>query len=232
MNADTFRVIRERDLADFEIRTLPAETLAGADRERVLALFDASYRQANHAYFEKSIHTLRYLALAMHGEALAGFSLSDARVLDLPRLPETVVSLAGICCIDPAHRRRGLFVALERSGSLAAGAPPSERYLTCGRMAHPASFRLMTHNPTAVPKRGVAITPWQQEVGAAIAAVYGVPAFDPETFVCHGSGAPVGYPNIDMQVDDAEWEVFRGVDRDRGDSLLGMAWVPDGPPGW
>ena len=224
--------MKEPDLSGLEIRTLRAETLAGADRERVFALFDLAYRDANHAYLDKSTHTLRFLALAMQGDVPAGFAISDARVLDLPRLPQTTVSLAGICCIDPAFRRRGLFIALERAAALGANVPLAGRYLMCGRMAHPASFRLMTQNPSVVPKRGEPITPWQQEVGAALAAVYGSPGFDPETFVVKGAGAPIGYPRIDMELEPAEWDVFAQVDRDRGDSLLGMAWSPDAPPGW
>src|SRR6185295_20347056 len=42
--------MKEPDLSGLEIRTLRAETLAGADRERVFALFDLAYRDANHAY--------------------------------------------------------------------------------------------------------------------------------------------------------------------------------------
>ena len=222
----------QRDLSDFQIRTLPAESLAGEDRARVFALFDAAYRQANHAYLEKSLHRLRWLSIAMHGDVPAGFALSDLRVLDLPRLPQTTVMLAGICCIDAAFRRRGLFRSLERSASQMSGITPVGRIMTCGRMAHPASFRLMTQNPSHVPKRGVPITPWQQEVGVAIAEVYGAPGFDPETFVCKGTGEPIGYPVIEMELEESEWEVFRPVNRDRGDSLLGMAWIPDAPEGW
>ncbi|MDP9238930.1 MAG: hypothetical protein M3P30_16305 [Chloroflexota bacterium] len=220
------------DLNGIEIRTMRAETLTGDDRTRVFALFDIAYRQANHAYLEKSLHQLRFLALADAGDVLAGFSLADMRVLDLPRLPPTVVSLAGMCCIDPTFRRRHLFGALEGAASQAAGVAPQGRYIRCGRMAHPASFRLMTQDPSAVPKPGVPITRWQQEVGATIAATYGVHRFDAETFVCIGSGEPIGYPDMEMRVEESEWEVFRPVNRDRGDSLLGMAWYPDAPEGW
>jgi hypothetical protein len=99
-------------------------------------------------------------------------------------------------------------------------------------MAHPAAFRTLAINPTVVPKPGVPLTAWQREVGQAIADVYGVETFDPETFVCVGTGKPIGYPVIEMQVESPEWEVFRPVNRDRGDSLLGLAWSPDAPPGW
>jgi hypothetical protein len=91
--------------------------------------------------------------------------------------------------------------------------------LSCGRVAHPASFRTMTWNPSHVPRRGVRPTAWQKEIGALIAAAYGVRSFDPETFLCAGGGAPVGHPVIDMDLRPEEWDVFAPVNRDRGDSL-------------
>jgi hypothetical protein len=68
--------------------------------------------------------------------------------------------------------------------------------------------------------------------GSAIAEAYGVRDFDPETFVCIGGGTPTGYPRIEFDVEPHEWEVFKPVDRDRGDALLAIAWVPDYPPDW
>ena len=57
--------------------------------------------------------------------------------------------------------------------------------------------------------------------------------FNPQTFAVRGSGVPIGYPVVDMgDVAPGEWEVFRDVNRDRGDSLLGIAWTPDPPEGW
>jgi hypothetical protein len=98
-------------------------------------------------------------------------------------------------------------------------------------MAHPGSFRTMSANPTVVPRPGIHPTPWQQAVGAAIAAAYGS-GFEPETFVCRGSGAPIGYPLIELDCTPEEWELFVPVDRSKGDSLLGISWSPDAPPGW
>jgi len=83
-----------------------------------------------------------------------------------------------------------------------------------------------------VPRRGCRPTAWQQDVGAAIADAYGVHAFDPDTFVCHGAGVPIGYPIMEMDLRPEEWEVFGPVNRDRGDSLLGLCWWPDAPEGW
>lgn len=223
---------REPDLTGITITTKPTSELTDADVATMMALFDMAYRDANHAYLEKSFGNLRFAAIATQGDTPAGFALSDMRVLDLPRLPATVVSLAGICCIADDFRRRGLFVALESAAGRCAGITPTGRFITCGRMAHPVSFRLMTQNPTHVPKPDAEPTEWQQEVGQAIADAYGVPLFDRRTFVCHGSGVPIGYPRLEMELQPEEWRVFEHVNRDAGDSLLGMAWVPDGPEDW
>ncbi len=223
-----------RDLGDFTFTVKEAAELTAADRATVHALFDVAYRQANHAYLDKSLGRLRYIATAMRGDTPAGFALGETRIMDLPRLPDSLVTLAGICCIAPEFRRRGLFGYLERL-ALGAGFRPEyadRRRLACGRMAHPASMRTMGSMKSIVPRYGVEPTPWQQEVGAAVADAYGVHAFDPRTFVCIGAGTPIGYPVMEMDVTDDEWRVFAPVDRDRGDALLGIAWMPDAPPGW
>jgi len=224
--------MRERDYSEFEFRLLETKSLPAAETETVLSLFERSYRQANRAYLEKSLGRLAHLAIALHQGRPAGFALAEVRVMDLPRLPAQVVSLAGICCVDAPFRRRGLFGRLEGLALGASRPPAAERRLSCGRMAHPASMRVISRNPTVVPKPGVRPTRWQQEVGQAIAEAYGVHAFDPETFVCLGAGEPIGYPIIEIEAEPGEWEVFRPVDRDRGDALLAIAWSPTAPPGW
>ena len=224
--------VRERDFSEFTFRTVPTDAVTAEERALMLRLFDACYRQANHGHLEKSLGRLRYVSFAHEGEQPAGFGLADARVLDLPALAQQTVVLGGLCCVLPAFRRRGLFGELMRRAVLAAEPPARERSLTVGRMGHPGAFRGLARNPTVVPKPGVRPTPWQQEIGQMIADVYGVDTFDPETFVGIGAGTPIGYPVIELEAEPHEWEVFRPVDRDRGDSLLGIAWGPDAPPGW
>jgi len=218
--------------AAFEFDAVATSTLGEAARARILALFRASYREANAAYLERSFARLRFIATATSADGLAGFALGEMRIMDLPRLPQQAVALAGMCCVDDRFRRHGLFRELEMRAFMAAGVAFGPRVLSCGRMAHPASFRTMTLNSTHVPKRHIQPTPWQQEVGAIIAQAYGVHGFDPETFVCPGSGIPIGYPRIDMDVRPEEWDVFAPVNRNRGDSLLGLCWFPDAPEGW
>lgn len=222
----------QRGLSSLTFRVVETDKASPEDLQKVLGLFEMNYRQANRAYLEKSLQTLRYLALAEDEGTAAGFALGECRVMDLPRLPAEVVNLAGICCITPEFRRRGLFRVLEYHAFMAADLPVHTRRLTCGRMAHPASLRGFGRHPTLLPKPRVRLTPWQQEVGRAIAAAYGNQAFDPETFVCIGTGEPIGYPVIEFDVEEWEWEVFKPVNRDRGDSLLAMMWTPDAPPGW
>jgi hypothetical protein len=224
---------RGRDVSDFTFRTLPSGELSADDVELIMGLFASNYREANRPYLEGSLGKLKYTTIAMHGDTPAAFALAEARVIDLPRLPRQLVTLAGICCVAPEFRRRGLFGEVEQRSMRASNVdftPP--RFLACGRMAHPASFHLMIRNRAAVPRPGHTPTEWQRAVGSAIAEAYGVASFDPETFVCKGTGVPIGYPIMEVEGTTEEWELFRAVDRDRGDSLLGISWTPDAPEGW
>lgn len=217
---------------ELEFEVLESTSISARHRERLLGLFQANYSAANPVFLEKSLAVLRQVAFAYHeGEAI-GFAMGESRWMDLPRLPEQLVNLAGLCCIAPDFRRRGLFGELtKRAMSLDAPLEQTRR-LFCGRMAHPAAFRTIARLAKTVPSPGVRPTPWQQEVGRAIAETYRVFDFDPETFICMGDGRPIGYPRMEFDVEPWEWEAFASVDRDRGDSLLAIAWLPDDPPGW
>lgn len=219
-------------MSAFDIRMVPTADLTPGDRDLMFALFAANYRDANLPYLEKSFGVLKYAAIATEKGTPAGFALAEMRVLDLPRLPQTIVGMAGICCVDAAFRRRGLFGGLEGTAMGGAGIRPEGRYLSTGRMAHPATMRTMARNASVVPMVGVPITEWQRAVGRAIADAYGVVEFDDETFVVRGSGVPIGYPVMEIDVEPEEWLAFERVDRDRGDSLLGVCWHPEAPEGW
>ncbi len=218
---------------DIDTRVVRTDALTKDDLDVVHYLFDQSYRQANHAYLEKSFSRLRYIAIAVVGETPAGFAVADTVETDLPRMSgPKVVNLAGICCVAPEFRRVGLFRKLE---GLAAGASgvsrAGKRILVCGRMAHPASFRTISRSPAVIPKYGVPLSDWQKEIGLRAAELYGV-NLNPETMVVIGEGVPIGYPIIEQDVTDEEWLPFQAVNRDRGDSLLGITWSPDAPEGW
>jgi hypothetical protein len=223
----------ERDFSAFDFRVWQTDSVPEEVFRQVQGVFAENYREANQAYLEKNLGKLRFLTTAHDREGcLAGFALGECRVIDLPRLPASNVNLAGLCCVSPAFRRHGLFGQLE---GLALGAykpPPAERYLSCGRCAHPASFRNFFRNADAVPHLGKIPSEWQQEVGTAIAAAYGSPGFDPLTFRVRGSGVPIGWPVIEIEATPEEWEIFKPVDRSKGDSLLGIAWNPGPPEGW
>jgi hypothetical protein len=220
------------DLSGFDFEVQDVASISARHSERVLGLFRANYRDANPAFVHKSLSVLGHLAFAYHGGEAVGFALGESRVMDLPRLPEQLVGLAGLCCIAPDFRRRGLFRELSRLAMDWDAPSEHTRRLFCGRMAHPAAMRNMARLASVVPRPGVRPTPWQQEVGRAIADAYRVFDFDPETFVCIGEGRPIGYPRIEFEVQPQEWEAFAGVNRDRGDALLAIAWFPDSPPGW
>lgn len=212
----------------FEV--VEAAALTAARRAQVLDLFAAGYRDGDAAYLAASMERLRRVVLALDGEVLAGFGLADVRVLDLPRLPRTLVRMAGIACVAASHRRRRVMVGLMGRGLMSEA--PGARSLVTGRMAHPATFRMMTALPHAVPRLGLTPSPWHREIGAGLAAAYGAQAFDPDTFVCRGRGTPIGWPAVEIEATPEEWALFAPVDRARGDSLLGFAWLGDPPDGW
>lgn len=220
-------------LGDIDICVIKTEALNNHDLGMAHQLFDISYRQANHAYLEKSFSKLRYIALAKIDETLAGFAIADTVKTHLPRMGEPqIVTLAGICCVDPKYRRIGLFTKLEVSAADGSGLlKPANRVLMCARMAHPVSYRTIRKYPSAIPKYGVPLAAWHRDMGIKVSELYGV-NLDPKTLLVIGDGSPCGYPNIDCEVIEQEWLLFKTVDRDRGDTLLGIVWVPDAPEGW
>ena len=223
----------DRDFSAFEFRVWQTDSVPDEIVQQVKVVFAENYRDANETYLDKNLGKLRFLTTGHHRDGrMAGFALGECRVIDLPRLPAAVVNLAGLCCVSPDFRRHGLFGRLEGLALGAYAPPPAERYLSCGRCAHPASFRNFFRNLAAVPHRSHAPTEWQKEVGTAVAEAYGSPGFDPETFVVKGSGIPIGWPLIEIEATPEEWEMFAAVDRTKGDSLLGIAWAPGPPEGW
>ncbi len=214
------------DIKDIDLRVTSTEALSSDDLARVHELFNHSYHQANHSYLEKSFDRLRYISLAVFREELVGFGVADAVESKLPRLTEPqIVLMGGICCVASNYRRIGLFNKLEKTALEASDMMrPAPRYLACGRMAHPASFRVISQTPAVIPKFGVPLSAWQKEIGLKVAELYGV-TINPETLVVIGDGSPCGYPKVSSEVAEEEWLPFKTVDRDRGDSLLGITWV-------
>ncbi|MEM9844993.1 MAG: hypothetical protein AAF965_09360, partial [Pseudomonadota bacterium] len=143
------------------------------------------------------------------------------------------VALAGMSCVDPAVRQRGLFAQMALHVLHAGGNVPADRpYLFCGRMAHAVSYRTIAKmSPACVPAPGVVLSDWHRETLEAAAAAFGVSVEVPSGVV-KGPGRPVGYPKLAYEPTDAERALFEGVDRARGDSLLTVAWLPNAPDGW
>lgn len=222
------------DTTGLDLTVRATQQLPSADRDSIHALFDRCYRNANHDYLETQLDTLRNAATLRRsaGGELVGFALGDTRQVDLPGLPDQTVSLAGLACVQPDYRRRGLFVTLENTALAHNAESHGSSPLLAGRVAHPASLRPFTAMPSAIPRPDETPTQYQQDVGTAIAALYRVEDFDPSAFVCKGNGTPIGEPVIDIDATEDEWQRFAIVDRSRGDSLLALVWNPGPPDAW
>jgi hypothetical protein len=162
------------------------------------------------------------------------FALADARLAEMPGFEEPQsVLLAGIACVHDEYRRGGMFSMIAVGAARGSGLleRTGGRFLACGRMAHPVGFRSMKRLHKPLPDGERMLSPWHLDVAAAVAKLYGV-RLRGDSLVVAGSGRPIGYPRIEIEVDSEEWLPFADVDRDRGDSLLGLAWAPEAPAGW
>jgi len=215
-------------------RVVESAALEAADLAGITALFDQNYDRANHGYLKRSFTKLRYTAMAEVAGRMVGFAVGDAVRTELARCegPQGV-AMAGIACIDPDYRMQGLFTSLSIAAIAASGAVSEhDRLLFTGRMAHPITYRTMVNRAaSAVPRAGVELSDWHKEVGLQVAALFGV-TVDPETFVVRGEGEPIGFPRLSYEPTPEEGQLFRLVDRTRGDSLLAISWMPTAPEGW
>lgn len=228
---------RKRSTPDLDVRIVRVPEMAADERAAIFEIFDASYRDANHEYLQRSLDRIGMASLAMVDGRGVGYAISHARWMELPGFEEPqLVVLHGMRCVVPEYRHRGVGGVTNRAADeamkaeLAAIGRSHERQLVCGRYGHAARAGGRS-DPGSVPRLDVRPTVWQQAVGLAVAEAYGS-TLDPETFVCIGSGTPIGYPNEEFEPTEAEREAYAGVDRDRGDNLLVINWVPDPPPGW
>lgn len=209
-------------------------SLSPSETAGIQALFASNYDQADPGYIDKSLRTFSYIAVAMHSGSMVGFGFGETRIMPLPRLSETeVVAFAGMSCVDPSVRQRGLFSLMAAHVLGHDGKLPSDRpYLFCGRMAHALSYRTISkQSPACVPSPGATMSSWHRDVLLAAAEALGV-VVNPESGVVRGAGKPIGFPKIDFEPTPAEQSLFNHVDRARGDSLLTIAWLPQPPPGW
>lgn len=220
--------------SELEFCTANTNELNNNELSMIRDFFDKNYLQANQQYLASSLKALRKISMALDRGRLVGFSLADSVSIRIPRMEnKQLVMLGGIGCIDSAYRRIGLFSHL---ANLAGGGRENvlsgaERVLACARVAHPASFRTLRRLPGVIPKNNLPLSDWHLEVGAVIAGLYGV-TLKPGSLIVQGDGAPIGYPNINVEVSSEEWLPFAAVNRDLGDSLLGISWAPTPPYGW
>ncbi len=73
--------------AELEFDVVATSALGEPARARIIALFRASYREANEAYLERSLSRLRFLATATSADGLAGFALGEMRIMEPANRP-------------------------------------------------------------------------------------------------------------------------------------------------
>jgi hypothetical protein len=229
----TFFDFGPMEIEGIAIDVFATSELATEDTAGVHRVFDAAYVDGDHSYLDAQLSTLASIAVARGEEGIVGFALSDARVVDLPRLPQQVVRTAGLACVLSAHKRKGISARLESMAMAAGDVPAAVHTLLAGRFAHPAGTNHLRRRVDLVPRLSGRPSGWQREVAIGIAGMWGVTSFDADTFVGRGPGRPVGRNVIDVDdaVAEAEADLFSAVDRGRGDTLLGLWWTTP-PLGW
>lgn len=212
---------------------LKSAELSSKQLEGMQALFNDCYDNGDWHYVEQTLSKLRYTALAIKDETIVGSSIGDMRRHCFEPWDKTFsVILAGIVCVNSAHRREGLFYKLARLSAFASGEfIAGEPVLRCGRMAHPVSMKIMRELPNSIPRLNQSPNTIQRQVLLEVAELYGV-SVNPDNFVVQGQGKPLGEPRIEHSEDNEDWAFFKEVKRERGDSLLALAWDPVAPEGW
>ncbi|HUP84462.1 MAG TPA: hypothetical protein VM143_02235 [Acidimicrobiales bacterium] len=97
------------EIEGIDIEVKSTSELTDADRAGLHRVFDDAYIDGDHGYVDEQLAMLKSIALAGSvEEGVVGFALSDARVLDLPRLPGQVLRTAGLSCVLSNHKRKGI----------------------------------------------------------------------------------------------------------------------------
>lgn len=211
-----------------ELTALPSE-----ERAELRRVFHAAYADASDEFLDAALGRLLRVAYATDQDGWISFALGGSATAVIPEVGPVPVMVAGLMCTDPERRRRGLAYWL--SFTAMAGAPMpegTERFLVAGRAAHAGSLRMIRMNDSALPVAGRPPTRRQQAAATAVAAALGVERLDPGTFRCEGDGASAGTPRVAVDVPAGERAQFAAVDRRRGDTILGLCWMPAAPPGW
>lgn len=223
-----------RAVEGVEVEVVSCRELTQAHRALMRDVFTASYRDADVEYLDEQPPLYDCVSMARIGGEPAGFVFFGAKFAEIPRVGERHVMLGGLSCVKPTFQRMGVWDAMRMDPRIRGLVPQPEEMkgVNVGKMAHPGSFRAFKGMPGLVPTVGRQPTQWQRDVGAVIAETIGVDDYDAPTFVCRGRGRPIGEAVIQLDASSEDWELFRNVDRARGDTLLAFGFWPSAPDGW
>ncbi|HEX4906319.1 MAG TPA: hypothetical protein VFU93_12765 [Acidimicrobiales bacterium] len=200
-------------------------------------MFTAAYQDPDPDYLDDQLAQLQGIGIATDasGEVI-GFTLYGWRELDLPVIGVHYVGLPGLACADPTTRRKGVAAACGNAAGLVAVLGPL--HLSVMKLATPASLNMALRSlavgswPPADDPYALYRNPTRTQllVTAALARVHGCAGADGAVGI--GRGRPIGRPKVDPEVTTEQAALFDGINRDRGDSLLWVAWLVPPPDAW
>lgn len=229
--------IHQSDDADMGITGQRTAELTSDTRAQLHAVFSAAYSEPDPDYLDRQLAALQGIGIATEptGEVV-GFTLYGWREVDLPVIGVHGVGLAGLMCVRPGVRRKGVGGACGNAAGMAAVAGPLDLAVT--KLATPASLRMIMRSipvgrwPTVDEPFALYRNPsaTQLAVLGALADAHGCKLGDGAVGI--GSGRPIGTPIVEPEVTPEQASLFDRVDRDRGDTLLWVSWLTPPPIAW
>jgi hypothetical protein len=239
----TGRLVRPRAMRSAngaEISVRPCADLSSDERAEIHDVFAEAYRDADHGWLDRRLDGLGSVGVGWRDGRIAGFVASSAaQKIELPLIGEQRVTDGGVTCIRPNAQGTGLANAIGQE--MIRTRPGGDPDIVVNHYATPVTLRAMFHigryqwpgnNIHEAAATLATPTHSQRLVGAALAQRGGAIDYDADHWVLRG-GQPAGESVTDPVDLEAEYDqLFRHIDRSRGDTLLGVFWITQPPPQW
>jgi hypothetical protein len=229
-----------KSLGDSEISITSPSQLSGSEREEVCALFERSYGDPDRHHIERQFETMTSIVRGRTGDQLTTFSFDRTTTLTLPVIGPTTIHQSGTLCMDPDYQRMGYVKnGAAVVGILSVGEEPAS--LGVHHFATPVTLHAnLQMLPNSWPGTDVgsvirayaAPTSTQRAIGHRLAEDADAADYDEEHWVLIGTGRSPGEAATAVGLDPAYDQLFKHVNRARGDTLLGPFWQTQPPAVW